>query len=289
MIRYDESAPITVVLSSGCWHAGLSYLTLTLSTRMMPAIFFGHGNPMNALTQNQYTNAWKRIAESLPIPRAILCVSAHWYIPSTSVTTNPMPRTIHDFGGFPKELYEIRYPAPGSPELAEQVKSALTPLRVYGDDHWGLDHGTWSVLLHAYPNANVPVVQLSIDETQPASFHFEIGTRLRAFRQQDVMIVGSGNLVHNLHTYAWGHHMPEPYEWAARFEKNARTLMSSGDIKPLIDYESLGRDAMLSIPTPDHYLPLLYVLGAREETEPITFPVEGIDGGSVSMLAVQIG
>jgi 4,5-DOPA dioxygenase extradiol len=165
----------------------------------------------------------------------------------------------------------------------------LAPLAVVPDDSWGLDHGTWSVLRHVYPEADVPIVQLSIDESQPAAFHYEIGRKLAPLREEGVLIVGSGNLVHNLHTYAWGKHMPDPYDWAVRFENDAKALLVSGDDKPLVRYESMGPEALLSIPTPDHYLPLLYVVGTKQQGETVTFPVEGVDGGSISMLCVQVG
>jgi 4,5-DOPA dioxygenase extradiol len=256
---------------------------------MMPAVFFGHGNPMNAIEENAYTAAWSQIGGAIPKPKAIVMISAHWYLPATLVTAMDKPRTIHDFGGFPRPLYEVTYPAPGDAALARRLQSLLAPLEVGLDDRWGLDHGTWSVLVHAYPDADVPIVQLSIDETQPASFHYELGRRLAPLRDDGILIAGSGNLIHNLHAYAWGRHPVEPFDWALRFESQARALIESGDHRPLIDYESLGGDAMLSAPTPDHYLPLLYVLGARQPGEPATFPVEGIDGGSVSMLSVRIG
>ena len=255
----------------------------------MPAIFFGHGNPMNALLHNGYTEGWRRIGQRTARPKAILSISAHWYLPQTAVTISAAPRTIHDFGGFPAELYQIQYPASGDPELARQVEELLAPLPVKRDITWGLDHGKWSVLRHVYPDADVPVVQLSIDESQPARFHFDLGKKLAPLREQGILIIGSGNLVHNLHTYAWGQHAAEPYDWATRFEAKARELLLAADFNGLIDYEQLGRDALLSIPTPDHYLPLLYVIGAWRQSDPITFPVEGIDGGSVSMLAVQAG
>jgi 4,5-DOPA dioxygenase extradiol len=255
----------------------------------LPAIFFGHGNPMNAVLRNQYTEAWAVIGAAVPRPKAILCISAHWYLPQTGVTVSTAPRTIHDFGGFPRELYQVKYPAPGDPDLALRVQQLLAPVPVTLDDAWGLDHGTWSVLCHVYPKADVPIVQLSIDETQPPSFHFEIARRLAPLRDEGVLIVGSGNIVHNLHAYAWGRHIVEPFDWAVRFEENARQMMLAGEVAPLITYEKLGRDATLSIPTPDHYLPLLYVLATRQEREPITFPVEGVDGGSVSMLSVKVG
>jgi len=256
---------------------------------MQPAIFFGHGSPMNALLHNPYTDAWARIGQQVAKPKAVLSISAHWFVPETGVTISTSPRTIHDFGGFPRELYEVQYPAPGDPDLARRVQQLLSPSPVTMDISWGLDHGTWSVLRHVYPDADVPVVQLSIDESKPPSFHFEIGSRLAALRGEGILIVGSGNLVHNLHAYAWGRHVQEPYEWAVQFETEAKQMMLAGDFKPLIQYEKLGKPALLSIPTPEHYLPLLYVLGAQQEGERIAFPVEGVDGGSVSMTAVPIG
>lgn len=258
-------------------------------SNVLPAIFFGHGNPMNALQQNPYTEAWRTLGNSLARPKAILCVSAHWFVPQTGVTITTAPRTIHDFGGFPRELYQVKYPAPGDPELARHVQNLLAPLAVNLDESWGIDHGTWSVLCHVYPQADIPVVQLSIDETQPPAFHFEIGRRLAPLRDEGVLIMGSGNLVHNLHAYAWGRHTVEPFDWAVRFEQLVREMLVAGEHKPLIDYEKLGRDAMLSIPTPDHYLPLLYALATRQQGEAVSFPVTGVDGGSISMLTVRVG
>ena len=256
---------------------------------LMPAIFFGHGNPMNAIGHTGYTEAWQRIGEQTLRPKAVLSISAHWYVPETGVTISTNPRTIHDFGGFPRELYQVQYPAPGDPALARHVQQLLAPLDVRLDDSWGLDHGTWSVLKHVYPAADIPVVQLSIDETRPASFHFELARKLAPLRDEGVLIAGSGNIVHNLHTYAWGRHPQEPYDWALRFEAMAREMMQTGEFASLINYEKLGRDAALSIPTPDHYLPLLYVLATKQQRESVRFPIEGVDGGSISMLAVQVG
>jgi 4,5-DOPA dioxygenase extradiol len=258
-------------------------------TELMPAIFIGHGNPMNAISRNAYTDGWAAIGKSIPRPKAVLAVSAHWYISGCAVTANPAPRTIHDFGGFPNELYEVKYPAPGSPELARRVKDLLSPVSVDLEESWGLDHGTWSVLTHVFPNADIPVVQLSIDERQPPMFHHEMGKRLAALREEGVLVIGSGNLVHNLHSYAWGNDGAQTFDWAVRFEQQVRELLLKGDDARVVAYKSLGRDAMLSVPTPDHYLPLLYVLGLRKENEEISFPVQGVDGGSVSMLAVRIG
>jgi len=210
-------------------------------------------------------------------------------LPGTSVTATEAPRTIHDFGGFPRELYEVRYPAPGSPALAERVRDLLAPLPVGLDYRWGLDHGTWSVLCHVFPGADTPVVQLSIDETEGPEFHYETARRLAPLRDEGVLVVGSGNVVHNLHAYAWGRHPVEPFDWAVRFEERVRALLLARDDAPLVAYESLGRDALMSAPTPDHYLPLLYVIALRREGEEASFPVEGFDGGSISMLTVRIG
>ena len=202
----------------------------------------------------------------------------------------PAPRTIHDFGGFPPELYEVNYPAPGDPKLAVQIEQMLAPVTVGLDERrWGLDHGTWSVLCHVFPEADIPVVQLSIDETQPPEFHYETAKRLNKLRDEGVLIIGSGNLVHNLHSYSWGKHKVEPFDWAVRFEKQTRELLLGGNHQPLIHYESLGGDAELSAPTPDHYLPLLYVIAQAREGDAVTFPVDGFDGGSISMLTIQIG
>jgi len=255
----------------------------------MPAIFFGHGNPMNALYQNAYTQAWSSIGASIPQPKGAVCISAHWYLPKTAVTAMEKPRTIHDFGGFPRELHEVQYPAPGSPELAARVADLLHPVPVEMDQSWGLDHGTWSVLVHAFPDANIPVVQLSMDDTKGAEWHYDIARQLRPLRDEGILIIGSGNIVHNLRTYSWDNRNAKAFDWAVKFEKMARSALSAGDFEPLVAYETLGRDAMLSAPTPDHYLPLLYVLAQRQNDEPVTFPVEGFDGGSISMLSVRLG
>jgi 4,5-DOPA dioxygenase extradiol len=255
----------------------------------MPAIFFGHGNPMNALEHNAWTEGWAALGAKMPRPKAVLCISAHWYLPDTRVTSMRAPRTIHDFAGFPPALRAIKYPAPGDPNLASRIKTLLAPLSVTLDKRWGLDHGTWSVLCHVFPKANIPVLQLSIDETQPALFHYELGKRLSSLRDRGVLIVGSGNLVHNLHAYGWGRREIKPFDWAMRFEQRVRELLSAGDHDPLIAYDTLGRDAALSVPTPDHYLPLLYVIAQQRESDEVSFPVEGFDGGSVSMLSVKIG
>lgn len=244
---------------------------------------------MNALYENAWTAGWALIGSSIPRPQGILSVSAHWYIPATAVTAMERPRTIHDFGGFPRELFEVDYHAPGSAALASRVKELIGEAVILDEADWGLDHGTWSVLKHVFPEADIPVIQLSIDETQPPAWHYEIAKRLRPLRDEGVLVMGSGDLVHNLHTYAWGKANVEAFDWASRFEDQAREFMSAPDHASLVNYETLGRDAQLSIPTPDHYLPLLYVLALQMPDEEATFPVEGFDGGSVSMLTVKIG
>jgi len=255
----------------------------------MPMMFFGHGNPLNALADNEYSRAWNAIGRDIPRPRAIVSISAHWYEPGTRVTAMAEPRTIHDFGGFPRALFEMEYRAPGDPALAERIAKLLTPATVTEDHEWGLDHGTWTVLCHVFPKADIPVVQLSIDETQPPAFHYDLARRLTPLRDEGVLVMGSGNVVHNLHTYAWGRHPAEPFDWAIRFEQHVRACLRNGDDAPLVNYLSFGDDAMLSAPTPEHYLPLVYVAAMRRPGDAVTFPVEGIDGGSVSMLTVRIG
>lgn len=260
-----------------------------MNTKTMPAFFIGHGNPMNALHRNPWTAAWESIGQAIPRPRAVLAISAHWYVRGTRVTADEHPRTIHDFGGFPGELNRMEYPAQGDPALAARLQQLLLPTQVTAATDWGLDHGTWSVLAHVFPRAEIPVLQLSIDRTQPTAFHHTLGRQLRALRDEGVLVLGSGNLVHNLEAYAWGDHSVAPYDWALRFEQKVRQLVLARDHEPLIDYTTLGGEALLAVPTPDHYLPLLYVLGAQREGDPVSFPVSGVDGGSISMLAIQIG
>jgi len=255
----------------------------------MPAVFFGHGNPMNAIQSNTYTESWQKFGQSIPRPKAILAISAHWYGPDMAVSGNTSPETIHDFYGFPRELFEYTWPAPGSPELALRVQKLLQPLDVHFDEHRGLDHGTWAVLCHVFPDADIPVVQLSVDERKPPEFHYQIGRLLQPLRDEGVLIVGSGNIVHNLRTYVWEDKKVQPFEWALRFESATRKLMLEGKDRELAEYLRLGKDARLSVPSPDHFLPLLYVLGLRKEHEQVSFPVEGIEGGALSMLSVRIG
>jgi 4,5-DOPA dioxygenase extradiol len=257
--------------------------------KKMPALFVGHGSPMNAVEDSEFSRGWENLGRTLPKPRAILAVSAHWYQEGVAVTVAKKPRTIHDFGGFPNELYRITYAAPGDPALAERVIGLLSPLPVAADPDMGLDHGTWTVLRRAFPKADVPVIQLRIDETRAPEFHFELGRRLAPLREEGVLIMGSGNVVHNLGAYLWGRPGAKPYEEGVRFEREVRELLLKNDGKGLTGYEALGREAEFSAPTPDHYLPLLYVAGARSTSDGISFPITGFDGGAISMLSVIVG
>ena len=260
---------------------------MTIDATRMPVVFFGHGSPMNALERNQYTEAWRKIGQTVPRPKAVLAVSAHWYIRGTAVTAMQKPRTIHDFGGFPKPLFDVQYPAPGDPQLAARVRDLLTPVDVQLDQSWGLDHGTWSVFVHAFPDADVPVVQLSIDATQPAQFHYDLGKRLAPLRDEGVLIIGSGNVVHNLGVINWNPGAA-PFDWARRFNEQVRDCLTRRDHGPLIAYESCGPDARMAIPTPEHYLPMLYCIGSQEEGEAVSFAVDGLELGSISMLTVRM-
>ena len=254
----------------------------------MPAVFVGHGSPMNALEQNTWTRGWAAIGTAVPRPRAILSISAHWYVPFTGVTIAGWPETLHDFGGFPATLHEVHYPAPGSAGLAQRVGELLAPVSVVPDPDWGLDHGTWSVLVHMFPKADIPVVQLSIDATRDAAWHYRVAKKLQPLRDEGVLILGSGNIVHNLGAYAWRDRTRGPHDWAQRFEGRVRELLAAGDFPALVAYETLGEDARQSVPTAEHYLPLIYILAQRRQGDTLDLPVQGFDGGSISMLAARI-
>ena len=255
-------------------------------TNRMPALFVGHGSPMNALEDNAYTRGWQDAARRIPQPRAIVCVSAHWETRGTYVSGTPTPETIHDFYGFPKALFDVRYPAPGDPALAEQIGQMVKNANVHIDTEWGLDHGAWSVLRIMYPQADIPVLQLSLDTTQPGNFHYTLGKELAPLRDDGVLILGSGNIVHNLRLFDF--HATRPADWAARADAAIRARIESRDHASLIDWNRLGADVALGIPTPEHYLPLLYVLALRGADEPIRlFNTEVIS--AISMTCAQIG
>lgn len=259
------------------------------TTNIMPALFIGHGNPMNAIEDTVYARAWAEAATTIPRPKAILCISAHWETEGTSVTAMAQPRTIHDFYGFPDELYQVQYPVPGSPELAERVRSLVTSTAVRLDNgySWGLDHGAWSVLGRMYPQADIPVVQLSLDRTQHPRFHYDLGRELAPLRQEGVLILGSGNLVHNLRLLQWD--AQQPYPWATEFDRLATELIMAGEHDRLVAYPALGEAARLAIPTNEHYLPLLYALALQQADEQAAFFVEGLVYGSISMRSLRIG
>lgn len=253
----------------------------------MPAVFIGHGSPMNTLERNRYTEVWRALGQSLPRPRAILAVSAHWMTRGTAVTAMNKPRTIHDFDGFPRELFEVQYPAPGDPALAARVRELLAPGETDLDQSWGLDHGAWSVLAHLYPQADIPVVQLSLDAALSGREHYALAARLAALRDEGILILGSGNVVHNLGLMRWEEDT-EPYDWAVRFNDQVRGWLEHRNLDALIDFPAQGA-AALSIPTVEHYLPLLYVIAQQRPEENVSMPVDGIEHGSIGMLAVCLG
>ena len=252
----------------------------------MPVLFIGHGSPMNAIEDTEFSRAWAEVARSLPKPKAVLCISAHWQTDGTCVTAMEQPKTIHDFYGFPPALFEKRYPAPGSPDLARMTQAMLREAHVELDSEWGLDHGTWAVLCQMYPKADVPVVQLSLDETKQPAFHYELGRALRGLRKKGVLIIGSGNIVHNLREVVWE---DTAYDWALEFDAKVKDLILSGDHKAIIDYSRLGRSAQLAVPTLDHYLPLLYVLGVQDKADGVSFFADKVTLGSMSMRSVRFG
>jgi 4,5-DOPA dioxygenase extradiol len=253
-------------------------------TSRMPAVFFGHGSPMNALERNAHTQAWHAFGRAAPRPKAILAISAHWYVRESAVTAMPSPKTIHDFGGFPPALHAYQYPAPGDPDLAARVQAVLKPVAVRLDLDWGLDHGTWSVLAHVYPDADIPVLQLAIDRSRPAAFHYELGQRLASLRDEGVMIIGSGNVVHNLGLIQWNA-SAGPYPWARQFNDTVRDLLVRREHAPLIAYDGLGDAMRMAVPTPEHYLPALYVMGAQRDDDALSIVTDGIELGSISMLS----
>lgn len=257
----------------------------------MPVLFIGHGSPMNAIEDNIFSKRWQQIGKEIPIPKAVVVVSAHWLTKGTMVTAMPNPKTIHDFGGFPQALFDVQYPALGSPELATEIQKLITNPAVELDHDWGLDHGTWSVVKHMYPDADIPVLQLSIDYYKPAAYHYELAKQLLALRKKGVLIIGSGNMVHNLRMVAWDK-LNEPeygFDWALEMNDIFKNKISNGFHKELIQYEKLHKAATLAIPTPDHYYPLLYILALQTDNDKVEFFNDKAVGGSLTMTSVKIG
>lgn len=272
--------------------------TLKYENVLMPALFIGHGSPMNAIENNEFTNVWNKLGKEIPLPKAVLCISAHWLTKGTHVTAMTAPKTIHDFGGFSKELYDVQYPAKGSPELAKETKELITSAAVGLNTDWGLDHGTWSILKQMYPYADIPVFQLSIDYHQKPQYHYELSKQLISLRKKGVLIIGSGNLVHNLRMVDFsnglsadknGQFSTNGYDWAIEFNDKMKEHLIKGNHIAVVDYEKLGKVAKLAHPTPDHYYPLLYVLGVTAQKEEIKIFNDKCIAGSLSMTSVKIG
>ncbi|KGO87478.1 dioxygenase [Flavobacterium rivuli WB 3.3-2 = DSM 21788] len=272
--------------------ADLGKLTGSLAaTQIMPALFLGHGSPMNAIEENEFVANFRKIAKEIPKPVAILCVSAHWETRGTFVTAMKNPPTIHDFGGFPKALFDVQYNAPGSPALAQQTKELITSISIGLDDKWGLDHGAWSVIKHLYPNADVPIIQFSIDYTKPPQYHYDLGKQLAALRKKGILIIGSGNIVHNLGLMDWKniHTDNFGFDWAVEANEKMKGFIKSGDHKQLINFKSQGKAFEKAIPSPEHYLPLLYTLALKGENENVSIFNDKAVAGSLTMTSVKIG
>lgn len=262
---------------------------LKTDDQLMPVLFIGHGSPMNGIENNLFSNKWKQLAKEIPTPKAVLVISAHWLSKGTRITAMDFPSTIHDFGGFPKELFDVQYPAPGNPQLAKETASIITSTQAELDHDWGLDHGTWTIVRHMYPEANIPVLQLSIDYTKSPQYHYDLAKELYQLRKKGVLIFGSGNMVHNLRMVAWNKidEAEYGYDWAIEMNEKFKTLIANDDHNRLINYQQLGKEALLSIPTPEHYLPLLYTLGLKGKNETASFFNDKTVGGSLTMTSVQ--
>lgn len=264
--------------------------TLAETALKMPVLFVGHGSPMNAIEENEFTLYWKKLAAEIEKPKAVLCISAHWLTRGTFVTAMNHPKTIHDFGGFPQALFDVNYPAPGNPALAEETAKLITSTSVGLDHEWGLDHGTWSIVKNMYPNAEIPVLQLSIDYSQPAQYHYDLAKQLSALRKKGVLIIGSGNMVHNLGMVAWDKlNESFGFDWAIEMNSIFKKKIEENDHTALIQYEKLSSAAKLAVPTPDHYYPLIYTLGLKEEKDSISFFNDKPVAGSLTMTSVKFG
>ncbi|MHA4806678.1 4,5-DOPA-extradiol-dioxygenase [Flavitalea flava] len=255
----------------------------------MPLLFVGHGSPMNGIEDNEFSQRWQQMAKEVPQPEAVLVVSAHWFTRGTHITAMDHPSTIHDFGGFPPALSEVQYPAPGNPQLAKETATLFQPTPVGLDHEWGLDHGTWSVVRHMYPKADIPVLQLSIDFTKGGNYHYELAKQLSTLRKKKVLIIGSGNMVHNLRLISWEMIRGGGYDWAIAMNERLKKLILDGDHAALANFEGLGKEGKLAIPTPEHYLPLLYILALQEKNETIAFFNDKAIGGSLTMTSLKIG
>lgn len=254
----------------------------------MPVLFVGHGSPMNGIEDNEFSRRWSDMGKTIPTPTAVIVISAHWFTVGTRITAMENPKTIHDFYGFPKALFDVQYPAPGYPALAEETTKLIKKTSVVPDHDWGLDHGTWSVVKHMYPTANIPVLQISIDYTKPPRFHYELARELNILRRKGVLIIGSGNMVHNLRMMDW-HQQDAGFDWAIEMNETFKKLITDGSHEQLINFESLGKAAKLSIPTPEHYLPLLYSIGLQEKNDSISLFNDKTLMGSISMTSVKVG
>lgn len=258
---------------------------------LMPVLFIGHGSPMNGIEDNEFSRSWSKYGKEIPQPKAVLVVSAHWLTNGTYVTAMDNPKTIHDFGGFPKELFDVQYPAKGNVEVAQETQKIITSTNVHLDHDWGLDHGTWTVVRHMYPNADIPVLQLSIDYNKPASYHYNLAKELLQLRRKGVLIIGSGNMVHNLRMVAWDKLNVDNYgfDWTQEMNAIFKEKISKGDHQALIEYEKLSKAALMAIPTPDHYYPMLYALALQTSNDKIEFFNDKAVGGSLTMTSVKIG
>lgn len=261
------------------------------NTPKMPVLFLGHGSPMNAIEENEFVQGFRKVATQIPEPKAIVCISAHWETNGTFVTAMQNPPTIHDFGGFPQALFDVQYPAPGSPELAVRTKELIHSTNVVLDQSWGLDHGAWSVIRHLYPNANIPVIQMSIDYNKVPKYHYELGQQIKLLREKGILIIGSGNMVHNLRMVDWRNIniSGSGYDWAIEADEKMKKFILDQNHTALINFRSQGRVFDLAIPTPEHYLPLLYVLGLKDSDESVSLFNDNTLGGSLSMTSVKIG
>jgi 4,5-DOPA dioxygenase extradiol len=288
--QFIKSMALLPIIGSSMTLKDLNKMTSTMSnTGKMPVLFLGHGSPMNAIEENEFVSTFRKLGQELIRPNAILCISAHWETNGTYVTTMQNPRTIHDFGGFPQALFDVQYPAPGSPELATETKHIINKTAVGLDDKWGLDHGAWSVIKHLYPKADIPVIQMSIDYTKPAKYHYELAKEINSLRNKGVLIIGSGNMVHNLRKVAWDRLNEEfAYSWTFEANEKMKSFILNGDHQSLIDFKSQGKAFDLAIPTPEHYMPLLYALALKEENETIELFNDKPVGGALTMTSVKI-